>query len=117
VEGHWFFGSRSRVSDGPAGGVLVRIDGRALLFVGVRSELVDLAVAQKFDEIVNCRAEVASRHKKVLCTVSNGAFRGFGINEDELPDFRDSGGYAHFTLEGLLRYSREGLVFGVLPIQ
>jgi len=116
-EPHWFFARRSRVSDGPAGGVLSRIDDRTLIFIGTRSDLVDLAVAQDFGRIVNYKAEVGSVRKTVLCTVPSGEFSRLGIPDDQLPDLRRTGGYVHFTLNGLLRYSAEGLVFGALPVE
>jgi hypothetical protein len=115
-EAHWFFPTRSRVTDGPAGGVVSSVDGRNLLFVGMRAELVDLAAAQDFDKLVEYRANVASLNKTVRCVIPGGEFQRFDIGEETLPSFSKSGGYVYFTLEGVLRYSQEGLVFGVLPI-
>jgi hypothetical protein len=117
LEPHWFFATRSHVRDGPAGGVLSRIDDRTLMFIGIRSDLVDLAVAQDFGRIVDYKAEVASMEKAVICTVPIGEFSRLGISDEGLPDLRRTKGYVHFTLKGLLRYSREGLVFGALPIK
>jgi hypothetical protein len=113
-----FFGSRSRVDDGPAGGVVVPLPKRnGLLFIGFRENLLELAAVQNFDEITTYSAPVAALRKRVLCTVSAREFDTFRIQPENLPRFRKSGGYVHFELEGTLAYSQEGLVFGVLPVQ
>jgi hypothetical protein len=113
-----FFGSRSRVDDGPAGGVVVPVPKRdGLLFIGFRENLLELAAGQNFDEITTYSAPVAALRKRVLCTVSAREFDTFRMQAENLPRFRKTGGYVYFELEGTLAYSREGLVFGVLPVQ
>lgn len=112
-----FFATRSRVEDGPAGGVVVRVPNHdALLFVGFREQLLDIVAEQDFGRITSYVTESGSVWKRVLCTVSQGEFRTLNISPERLPNFSQSGTYVRFTLEGLLRYSREGLVFGVLPV-
>ena len=113
-----FFGSRSRVADGPAGGVVIPVPKRdGFMFMGFREDLLELAAGQNFDEISTYSAPVASLRKRVLCTVAAREFDTFRISEENLPGFRRSGGYVYFELEGTLAYSQEGLVFGVLPVQ
>ena len=113
-----FFGSRSRVVDGPAGGVVVPLPKRdGLMFIGFREDLLELAAGQNFNEISTYSAPVAAIRKRVLCTVSAREFDTFRISADGLTRFRKSGGYVYFELEGALAYSQEGLVFGVLPVQ
>jgi len=91
-------------------------DCSALLFVGLRTELLELATNQSFDQIAGYSAEVGSVSKTVLCTVPTGEFITFNIPPEQLPGYRRIGAYVRFELEGTLRYSREGLVFGILPI-
>lgn len=111
-----FFGTRSRVLGGQAGGIVVPIHRRALLFVGFRADLLKLAAEQDFEQLTAYSAETAHLPKRVACMVPAGEFGRFDIAESDLPDVSRSSGYVHFQLNGWLNYSREGLVFGLLPI-
>jgi len=112
-----FFSTRSRVTDGPAGGVVMPMAaGDALLFVGLREQLVDLAVGQSFREITAYRADRAVVKKTVECVVPKGEFRRMELRDQELPDFADRGSYVHFNLTGDLVYTVDGLIFGALPV-
>ena len=113
-----FFSSRSRVRDGPAGGTIFPLPGRsAFMFCGFRADLLELAASQDFDRIAAYSTDVASIHKTIVCLVPKGEFSRFRIPEGQIPGLRESGGYVRFELEGLMRYSQEGLVFGALPIE
>jgi hypothetical protein len=113
-----FFATRSRVADGPAGGIVFPAESNdALLFVGFRSELVELACNQSFARIIEYSAATASIFKTVSCTVPAGEFDSFGIEPERVVGFHGAGGYVRFEMKGLLRYSQEGLVFGVLPLK
>jgi hypothetical protein len=112
-----FFATRSRVVGGPAGGVVMRMAADdALLFVGMPEELIDLAAGQKFPEMVSYRGERAIVRKSVECVVPKAQFGKMNFDKDELPAFADRGAYVHFTLEGTLAYTHEGLIFGALPV-
>jgi hypothetical protein len=111
-----FFNSRSRISDGPAGGVVFPLNNDQFLFFGFQTRLLELSAAQEFREILEYTAEVGSAIKQVFCVVPAGEFYRFGIDEARLPRFSRGGGYVRFELSGRLSYTKEGLVFGVLPI-
>lgn len=112
-----FFSTRSRVVGGAAGGVVTCMAaGDALLFVGMREQLVNLAVAQSFREITAYRAERGIVRKTVECVVPKGEFRRMNFRDEELPEFTDRGTYVHFNLTGDLVYTADGLIFGILPI-
>src|SRR5207253_35418 len=53
-----FFNNKSRVVDLNAGGLVVRLSSEALLFVGIRAELLWLVSEQDFDATAAYRAEV-----------------------------------------------------------
>jgi hypothetical protein len=113
-----FFATRSRVADGPAGGIVFPAESKdALLFVGFRTELLEFACDQRFDRIIEYSGGNASTVKNVLCTVPAAEFDSFRIDPERVTGFNQTGGYVHFELRGLLRYSQEGLVFGVLPLK
>lgn len=111
-----FMASKSRVTDGPAGGVVVQLSDRELLFLGIQEQLLTLATAQEFEEIARYKAEVSSINKTVECTFSAGRFRGLRLPPSVSQSAAQIGGYFHFPLRGTLRYSPEGLVFGILPL-
>jgi hypothetical protein len=48
--------------------------------------------------------------------VPAGEFDYFRIEPERFPGFHRAGGYVQFELKGRLRYSQEGLVFGVLTV-
>jgi hypothetical protein len=111
-----FFATRSRVQGGPAGGIVMPIHRNALMFVGFRSDLLILAAEQNFEQLTTYSAETALLPKRVACMVPAGEFSRFDIADGDLSNVSSSGGYVHFQLSGWLNYSREGLVFGFLPI-
>lgn len=112
-----FFATRSRVAGGSAGGIVIPMEaGDALLFVGLREQVVDLAVGQNFRDIAAYRAERAIIGKSVDCVVPKGEFRRMNLRGDELPEFVDGGSYVYFKLTGSLVYTPDGLIFGALPV-
>jgi hypothetical protein len=110
-----FFGTRSVVDDGPAGGVAVRVGAEQMFFAGVRQDWIDLAVEQDFERIRRYREVPATVSKRVRVVLARGTFNRFGLNPDGR-FVRQTGGYFRFPLEGDLHYSAGGLVFGWLPI-
>jgi hypothetical protein len=111
------FAHRSRVADGPAGGIVFPVTRDALMFVGLRSQLVEIAYQQQFGRINEYEADIVSVEKKVMCVVPAGEFRTFDIDRERLQRREEPGAYVTFELNGILHYSREGLVFGVLPLR
>lgn len=111
-----FMASKSWVADGPAGGVVVQLSEREFLFLGIREQLLTLATAQEFEEIARYKAEVGSLDKTVECTFSVGRFRRLRLPPSVSQSAAQIGGYFHFRLPGTMRYSSEGLVFGILPL-
>jgi hypothetical protein len=111
-----FLASKSRVTDDPAGGVVVQLSDRELLFLGIREQILILASEQQFDGIIRYKAEVGSLTKTIECTFSTGRFRGLRLPPAVRQSATQTGGYFHFRLRGTLHYSAEGLVFGILPL-
>ena len=111
-----FFQTRSTVTDGPAGGVTVQIDNKSLFFLGVREEVLSLAVDQNFEDITGYRANVASIPKSVDAVFSGGRYRALRLSASVAERFAEIGGDYHIRLQGNLHYTPEGLVFGELPI-
>jgi hypothetical protein len=111
-----FFGTKSHVTDGPAGGVVLKLTDRHLLFAGIQQDLVFLAANQEFERILRFSARAGSVEKAVRCVVSDSRFRSMGIQDALGERAQQSGGYWAFILSGQLHYSPEGLVTGVLPL-
>jgi hypothetical protein len=111
-----FMASKSRVTDGPAGGVVLQLSKRALFFFGIREELLVMAANQQFESVTHYKANVDSIQKKVACTFSAGRYGSLVLPASIQKAVTETGGYVHFPLSGILNYSPEGLVFGVLPL-
>lgn len=117
---HWghssFMATKSRVTNGPAGGVVIQLSRRLLFLFGIRESLLTIAADQDFEKILTFNAEVGSTEKTVECTFSERRFTDLDLPASVRESARKSGGYFHFLLSGILNYSREGLVFGILPL-
>ena len=111
-----FMTSKSRVADGPAGGVVVQISKKALFFLGIREELLAIASYQSFQEIINYKAQVATIRKTIECSFSPTRFSQLQLPPSLKIRARQAGNYYKFKIRGFLHYSPEGLVFGVLPL-
>lgn len=111
-----FMASKSRVTDGPAGGVVIQLSDRALFFFGIMEKLLVMATSQNFGELTQYKAEVGTVRKTVECTVSSGRFISLDLPPSIANLATKSGGYYHFQLNGNLNYSSEGMVFGILPL-
>ena len=109
-----FFGTKSVVDDGPAGGIAVR-SGEQMFFAGVRQDWIDLAAEQDFSAIRRYGNVPATTGKTVRIALPRGTFDLYDLNRT-WRSVRESGGYFRFPLEGDLHYSAGGLVFGWLPI-
>lgn len=111
-----FLSTKSRVTDGPAGGVVVQLSESALFLIGIREEFASMAANQNFEEIENYKTHTGSINKTVDCVFGQGRFNSLRLPESLKNRVRKSGGYFSFRLNGLLHYSQSGLVFGVLPL-
>ena len=111
-----FFENRSKVSDGPAGGVVTRFSSQALMLFGVREDLLYLAATQDFEQILGYQAPKGSLEKLVECVVSTKRFEDLRLPDSLNEKVTSRGGYRIFELSGLLHYSGAGLVFGELPL-
>lgn len=111
-----FFANKSKVSGGAAGGIGFKAnDGQKLKtlgFVGIRQELLELAISQDFDEILSYTANSAIVDKKVEFTFSRTRYDELRLAA--VPSVRALlvNNYHRFELEGPLFYGSSGLVFG-----
>jgi hypothetical protein len=111
-----FMWSKSRVTDEPVGGVVVQLSERELFFIGVREELLLMASNQNFEDVASYKTEIESRRLRVECMFSAGRFRNLDLPASVKQTATTTGAYVHFPLSGTLNFSREGFVFGVLPL-
>ena len=111
-----FFASKSYITDGPAGGVVLRLSDQYLLFLGIREDLIFQAVEQKFKEIIAYKADSASIDKTVRCVISKGRYEELELPETIQENVRKKGEYRVFDLKGQLHYSKGGIVFGFLLV-
>lgn len=58
------------MEDGPAFGCLERVSENTLLFIGVRDDLIDLAVRQDFGKVSSFAMQGGSVEKGVRCAIS-----------------------------------------------
>lgn len=117
ASGHSTFATnKSKVTDGPAAGVVVQLSKKALFFAGIREDFWQMAALQNFTEILAYRAEVGSIDKTVECVISRGRFDGFALPPSIANEVEERGSYIVFRLPGRLHYSPSGLVFGLLAL-
>lgn len=110
-----FFSTRSVVTDGPAGGVVVPSGDSKIFFAGVREDIVDIAISQEFSIINSFKFLPATLEKNVIGLIGQGRFKKYGFNENSEAVARRGNGYFALRLRGELCYSAGGLVFGWLP--
>lgn len=110
-----FFSSKCRITDGPAGGVVVPLPNGNLFFLGIREDLLEQAASQKIDQIANYKAEQGSVRKTVRCMLTMRAFKEFKLPSRLIEGASKEAGYYAFNLEGQIQYSNTGILFGVLP--
>lgn len=119
-----FFSNKAWVSDGPAGGIVTNYN-RDLLFLGFREELPRLAAAQNFLDVLSYTADTVSLLKTVQIHLTLGRFQALRLPDtmlpgkpaELLPGAPREPGLLRISLAGELHYTKEGLVFGVLPVQ
>lgn len=111
-----FLANKSRVTDGPVGGMIIQLGSDLLVFLAIREELVNLAVRQDFSRVVSYEAPASTLNKTVECVFHESRFRALSLPEALINSATKSGHYVSFRLSGQLHYSRSGLVFGFLRL-
>jgi len=111
-----FFLNKSRIIDEPVGGAILKLSNKFLFFFGIWEELVIQAAEQNFEEILKFKTTPVSRIKMIECIVSEAQFEKFDIPEGLIDSQKKGDRYRVFRLKGQLHYSKEGIVFGILPI-
>lgn len=113
-----FFSKKSRVTDGPTGGVVVQISDNELFFIGVFQELISLAVSQDFQGILEYEHKYPwSGVKTIKCVFNRYEFEQLRLPQSVLKDVRGKKNIFSFYLDGQMHFSSSGFVFGVLPLK
>lgn len=107
-----FFANKTRVTDGPAGGIAIHVGKDVLGFLGIRQDLVELAIEQDFDQTLAYSATAGTLEKTVEFAFPTKKFKTMRLPEAIVNSATQSGGYTRFTLDGSTQYNRSGLVFG-----
>ncbi len=111
-----FMMNKSKVTDGPAGGIVMQLSDKALFFVGIREDLLTLVTDQDFESVIKFKAESATITKTVECTFSKGRYLRLKLPASYRQSIDRTSTYVGFKLQGNLHYSPGGIVFGVLPL-
>ena len=109
------FATLSRVIDAPTRGVVFQRE-TSVVFVGIKQDLVELAIKQDFKSLVEFKTLAGTVVKEVECRVSKQRFKRDFSLPDSIP-LEDSGGYVRFRLRGPLHYGPSGTVIGELLIE
>jgi hypothetical protein len=111
-----FMSNKSRVVDGPAGGIVVKLSDNTLFLAGIQENLLKLATDQDFESVMAFKAESTTIRKTVECVFSKGRYSRLRLPSSYQGSVSESGGYIRLRLQGAIHYSQSGLVFGVLPL-
>lgn len=110
-----FFSTKSRITDGPAGGVVVPLPNGNLFFLGIMASLIKQAADQNFGALGDSRFDVGAIRKTVQCIVPEGTLNSYDLPPEILQHSYRYGGYRGFELSGEIHYTNSGTMFGVLP--
>jgi len=111
-----WFANKSRVTDGPAGGIILQLSKDNLFFLGIYEELLFLAANQDFEKILDYKHKYpGSVFKTVECIITKDRFHEFDLPDTHLNPEDNKSGRRYFDLTGQLHYAPEGIVFGLLP--
>lgn len=114
VEMDWMDAPHDRLSyvDGsPTVGHILILKQDRLFFIGIRDDLIDLAISQDFHAILEQSAPPHSTTKWVLCRIPRGRATRRGVESLDQKRRKDR---IEFWAKGQLFYSAGGLVFGVV---
>jgi hypothetical protein len=113
-----FFASKSRVIGEAVGGVAFQSkygkEDARIAFVGIREELVNLAIAQEFDALTEFSYldDSGTSYRTVEFVFSPTRFSELRLPPSFSQLISPAGNYKSFRLEGPLHFSSSGLVFG-----
>ena len=110
-----FFTAKSKITDGPAGGVIVPLPNGNLFMLGIRETLLEQAAGQQVRRLADYKAEHGPMRKTVECVVTERALRELRLPPRVIEGASKYGGYYTFELVGQIQYSDTGVLFGVLP--
>jgi len=113
--GSSFYQNKSRVTDGPARGIIVYMENNSFFFLGLMDEIPEIVTDQDFERIVTYSRQSGTVSKTVECVISESRFEKMRLSEDVIEQAEKTGGYYRFELFGELRYAKEGIVYGILP--
>jgi len=112
-----FFSNKSYIIDGSAGGIVLKISNKELFFLGFREQLVDLAIKQDFQKIMNFHFPIVSTEKRINCIFSPNQYKRLHLPSMDNLDLEENKNQVKIRLKGQLHYNASGLVFGSLPLQ
>lgn len=113
-----FFANKSRILDGPAGGVTLQLPNGDLFFMGIREELLALAAGQRLGAMLEFNTPRASLRKEVDCLFSKGRTASLFVPDLIRERARQrEGGYYSIRIAGMIHYTNSGILFGVLPLR
>ncbi len=110
--GYNFFTNKSHLIDGTAGGILLQLSKKELFLIGIRNQLVEFASNQSFDKIMNMEFPSTTAMKTIECVVSRSRFGKLDLPKSVIETANEGKQYVKFTLDGLMHFSKGGLVFG-----
>ncbi|WP_232385633.1 hypothetical protein [Methanoregula boonei] len=111
-----FFKNKSHVTDGPAGGIVLKISENELMFFGMQEDLISIANYQNFEEILNFDFPSDIIDKKVECVLPIKTFKELDLKLSDLDYVGKNREFVKFFLKGSLIYNSSGLVFGPLSV-
>lgn len=118
VRGHSpFFANKSRVTDGPAGGVTLQLPDGNLFFLGIREDVLELAASQQLGALLEFKTPRTSTFKQVDCLFSEGRMRSLPAPQLVRERAQRQRGYYSIRVRGMIHYADSGILFGVLPIR
>jgi len=112
-----FFANKSRITDGPAGGITIQLPDGNFFLLGIREELLELAANQELDNVLEYKTESGSITKEVVCFFNEGRFRLLSNQELLANRAERIRGYYSLRVRGRIHYSDSGILYGVLPIR
>jgi len=112
-----FFSAKSRIVNGPVGGIVLQLSQNSLYFVGIQEELIVLSTKQEFTQIGAFRhPHPGSIRKTVRCVFTPARFDRLMLPSEIRDRRRESGGYVSLDVDGDIYYNDSGIVFGSLPL-
>lgn len=112
-----FLVNKSRVTDGPSSGIVVKISQNDFFYLGIQDEIAIMASKQNFTDIMKYQNEPGIVSKRVRCILRSSVFERLILPEWFKKKVEKKDNHVFFQLDGRLNYSPEGLVYGILPIK